>query len=143
MARALALLVLLAALAGCLTGTWKRDTSDAPVQEPTVEEFVLGTTELQTVLDALGAPIEVWEHERDGIAMAYGWFESRSFEIKVRAMRVDSADDDLDLILADQEGLRQAVVFYFDPRCRLAGWRRGLLEDLLAERVARPSVPMR
>jgi hypothetical protein len=139
--RALPLLPLF--LAGCVSVTWTRESRYDPVPGEAVAKLSAGESDLGTCLEALGAPLWVWEHPfnggdgRDGAALAYGWFDERDLGLSfsVPVSKEVSASFDFDKIDARMRGL----VLFFDGDWKLTAWRSGLLRDLTRE-ARRPPV---
>lgn len=132
--------LLLAVAPGCVTGSFTRDSRFEPVPRGALRPLQPGESDLQDALDALGAPLWVWEVPGDGMAVAYGWEEERAWGLSfsVPLTRQLSANFDYDDIDADLAG----VVLFFDAERRLVEKRRGRLRDLALEELrARPSDP--
>jgi len=125
--------------AGCVRVTWRRDTRFAP---PPAEAIEAATESggLAATLAALGAPLWVWEHEGDGVALAYGWRESRSWNLNLSVPVTNNASASFDYTSIDSDMI--GIVLFFDSDLRLREVRRGRLRDLTLERRKRRPAPV-
>ena len=129
------LLALLPLLAGCVSGSWGRTNRHEPPSEEAIATRSPGESGLGQCLDALGAPLWVWEYRGDGVALAYGWLErvAWGFDVSVPLTDYYSASFDYTDIDSEMPGL----VLLFDGELTLRELRRGLLRDLIL-RAGRP-----
>jgi hypothetical protein len=133
-------LALLAPLQSCISLTWQHEITLEPVRPEAVATLQPGTSDLGACLDALGAPLYVWEYRGDEIALAFGWLESRHWGAGVRAQVVEnvSASFNYDAIDAATEG----YVLFFDEAWKLTAVRRGKLRNLAAAIARHPPAPV-
>jgi len=127
---------------GCVSGNWVRESADQPLSLASLSEVEIHSSSLQEVLDLFGAPLSVWENDHTAVAVAYGWFESNAYAVKVsyQVAKGNSADFDYDRSSAKMNG----VVFIFDENLTLRSWRAGRLADILGESArVRPTLPPR
>ncbi len=59
----------------CVSVNWTHDSWATPTPKQALAEMEVGVTSLSEVLGRLGAPLQLWEHRRDGLVLAYGWRE--------------------------------------------------------------------
>jgi hypothetical protein len=142
MPRLLTTLALALACASCLQVNWRQESRHSPVDPAATATLAAGETELSACLDALGAPLWVYEHEvegRTGAVLAWGWLDTRDlgWRVSVPLYRGVSASLDVDRI--DQR--MRGVVLFFDEDWVLSAWREGLLVDLTYA-VRRPPAPL-
>lgn len=135
------LLIIFGALtAGCVSVNWERESRFTPPDEQSLDGLQAGESGLGHCLDALGAPLWVWEYDGDGVALAYGWLEERRWNINVSAPVSDSLSASFDF--TDAASNMEGLVLLFDEELILHELRRGLLVDLTtAARRARPAPP--
>lgn len=135
-----ALLAVLPALAGCISLSMRYANAESAIASEELEQVGQPGRDLQDVLDRFGAPFDVWETARGGLALAYGWYESRSFGASVSVPVWESVSASLN---ADSAvGRMRGVVFFYDRDLAPAGWRTGALRDLRqADGRRRPSLP--
>ncbi len=133
-------LCLLLALSSCVVVNWSRDSWASPTPPATVAELEAGVTTLAQVLDRLGAPLQVWEHQREGLVLAYGWRQLGGQGVRVSAPVYRGTSVSFDYTQSEQ-GLR-GVLLFFDADWRLEKVSEGWLSDLTqAMRRASPSIP--
>ncbi len=135
--------LLIAALAGCVSGDYARTTFDEPVVTARLELLRPRQDDLGRCLAMLGAPHRVFEYRvapdlTAGMALLWYWREGRGFGIEV-----SSPSDDVPGSLSfDLDGLDlPGCMLWFGPDLVLEGWRSGRVGDLLAQR-ARPAWPV-
>ena len=124
-------LILLLALPSCVRFQYARFNINAPIEVRAVDELRPGESRLEDCLQALGAPIKVWEYADGGVALAYGWQDesdwgfhvSWSFEVLVSAS--------FDYSRATQH--MYGVVLLLDKDLALLRVRRGLLTSITAD----------
>jgi len=124
---------------GCLRVTWQRETRFAPPPAGAIGAAEQGGG-LSATLATLGAPLWVWEHEQDGVALAYGWRQSRSWNFNLSIPISNDASASFDYTDVDRE--MTGVVFFFDRDLSLQEVRRGRLRDLTLERRRRRPAPV-
>lgn len=71
--RSAALIGLALVAASCVQVGWNRESALEPIEPEQVEALVPGEADLGDCLDALGAPVAVWEYQVDGLALAWAW----------------------------------------------------------------------
>lgn len=115
-----------------------RFRADEPVDAAALGTLRPGTTDLASALAALGAPLRVFEHQGDGIALLWAWRDVDDWSLEVSVPVTDQANANFELDLTDTE--LPGCMLWFDGALRLERWRRGTLGELLPARV-RPSAP--
>lgn len=138
--RALAALALASCASGCLSLNWTRNREPQAL-DPRWAELEVGTARLEDALALLGAPLFVYEHERDGAVLVWGrgLADDKGFNVSVPVSdQGGSASIDYSSLSA---GLR-GVLMVFDADWRLALAREGCLHDLTGGHGARPSAPL-
>lgn len=131
------LLALLPLIGGCLNITWQRESRFAPPPEEAVARLQPDESSLGHCLNALGAPLWVWEYRGDGVGLAYGWLETESSGFNLSAPVTDYVAVSLDYDEVDSE--MHGLVLLFDEDLNLTELRRGLLRDLTTKaRRTRP-----
>ena len=129
--RTLAVLACLGALSSCISLNWSRDTRFEPPPRGALASLRPGESDLARCLAVLGAPLYVAEHRVDGLALAYGWYESaaKGFGFSIPLARRTSASFDFDRIDADMKG----CVLILDPDGKLTLVRKGRLRAITAD----------
>ena len=123
--------------AGCVSASWNRELRYAPPAPEAIATLQPGESTLGPCLDALGAPLWVWEYDGDGVALAYGWLEQRGWNVNVSMPVADNFSLSLDY--TDISAEMQGLVLLFNAELALVDLRRGLLRDLTRGRPrARP-----
>ena len=124
------LLALALSLGGCISVNYQRFSQFEPVDEFALSEIQTPGTDLQTCLDALGAPLFVRETPH-GVVLAYGWQDAGrwGFDVSITFERVIRVSFDYNQI---DEQLR-GVVLLFDSDWKLIALRRGFLRDLTGQ----------
>jgi hypothetical protein len=125
---------------GCVSGSWVRESADAPIEMAALSAIEVNASTLEDVLDMFGAPLSVWEFNSTAAAVAYGWYESHLYNVRVsyKVNAGNTSDFNYDRAEAQMNG----VVFFFDENWILRSWRAGRLKDLLEEGIRkRPSLP--
>ena len=132
---ALAALLPVLCLAGCLNVRWHRQRGFEPVTDEQLAALSADDADLTRVLASLGAPLDVREYKREGLVLAYGWSTTETWGLRVSLPVADSvsASFNYDQIDASAPG----VVLFLDGDLRLVRWRRGLLLDLTRD-IERP-----
>lgn len=136
----LLLFAVLALSPSCLSFEWSRVSRYAPVPAELEASLEVGDSDLERCLARLGAPLWVLEQpveSKDGALLAWGWFESEDFGVRVSYAfdRFVSASFDYEQIDAEMQG----IVAVFDESWRLIKLERGLLRDLASDLTqARP-----
>src|SRR5687768_5768447 len=128
--RGVALALLAAVLcAGCVRLGFRRDTRLEPLPQAALQSLEPGVSDLGTALDQLGPPLDAWELPDHSIALAWGWYRSRGWRLRVSAPVPRSGSSaSLDY---RREGARlRGVVLFFDEDLRLVKLRKGDLRDL-------------
>lgn len=127
---------------GCVSGDWVRESADAPLSLASLSEVEVHSSSLQNVLDLFGAPLSVWENDNTAVAVAYGWYESNAYAVKVSYQIIKGSSADIDYDQSDAQ--MNGVVFIFDETLTLRSWRAGRLADILGESArVRPTLPPR
>ncbi len=123
-------LLLMLATSSCLSISWERHYQEKPVERQTVDGLLIGETNLDDCLAALGAPIFVDElNER--MALTYGWGQSTAWNLSVDVSIVDDAASSVSYG-SFRERMR-GVVLIFDRAGILRVVRHGRLNDLRRE----------
>lgn len=133
---------LVTATVGCINVSvgYSRGLTHEPTAQARIDELEKimqsGSVPLQTCLDALGAPLLVWEAPR-GIALAYGHRDQSAWEFNISySLRLGvPVQLDLATTAADLDG----VVLWFDDALRLTGIQRGQLRSLARDGIRRPA----
>lgn len=137
--------VLLASLlsaAGCVTGSWSRDSNGEPVLQERLERLRPGEDSLGDCLQRLGAPDRVFEHDvapdgSAGVALLWVWRDEAGFGIEVSSGQDEAPGSfEFDYAGVDLPG----CVLWFAPDLVLQRWRAGLVGDLMPRRP-RPTEP--
>lgn len=130
-ARGIALFLAAACLSGCVRGRWQRQKLNEQPAPGAVETLAPGEADLAQALEALGAPLFVWEQPRGSFALAYGWTEGRGIggTVSIPISRAWSPSYSYDDVDANLFGL----VLIFDHTTRLEVVREGYLRELAAE----------
>jgi hypothetical protein len=125
----LALLPLL--LASCVSFTWYRTHSNEPSPKNALSTLVPGKSTLDECLQALGAPLYLWEYKGDGAALAWGWndlnWKGVTLSVPIYDQTAASASYDY-----GAERMKGAVLL-FDRDLVLESVREGWLRDLESE----------
>ena len=121
-------------LAGCVSGNYTRVLVNEPIDETRLASLEPGA-DLQLCLDALGAPLRVWETETGRFALAYGWIRQRGWSVRVSYPLASY----FSASISYQDQLRKmaGAVLWFDRDLKLIEAKTGQLSDLLPRR--RPS----
>lgn len=130
---------LLTALPGCVKLRFHHDNRFEPALDAAIATLDPGRVDLAAALRRLGAPLFVWEHDGDGVALAWGWQEQSGWGITVSYEVVQHAEVSFsyDSVTDDLQGL----VLLFDQDLVLRVIRRGYLRDLAGElREQRPAL---
>ena len=120
---------LAAALASsCVSFRFDRATVNVPPKQGVLARLSAGETTLASALDALGAPLYVWEYKGDGLALAWGWSEdaSRGLSLSIPLDQGGSATASYDDLARHLRG----VVLFFGPDLALESMREGFLNEL-------------
>jgi hypothetical protein len=138
-ARLAALATFATICASCVSFRYDRTTVNAPPKKGVVAGLATGKTSLADALQALGAPLYVWEYKGDGIALAWGWSEdkARGIKLSVPIDRGQSASASYDDLAKHLHG----VVLLFDAELVLEQMRTGYLNELRAELDRRRPAP--
>ncbi len=121
---------------GCVTGSYERGLVDEPIVDRRLDGLQIGTDDLGSCLEALGAPHRVFEvavgpELTSGMALLWVWRDASGFGVQVSVAARDlSASWSGDFAGADLPG----CMLWFDADLRLEAWRRGRLGELLARR---------
>jgi hypothetical protein len=129
------LLLLPLALASCVSFSWSRDRRHEPLAKDAIQGLEPGRSTLAECLEALGAPLHVWEYKGDGAALAWGWNDEDRKGISLSIPVYEQASASLSYDDAREE-LRGAVLL-FDRDLVLEQVRRGWLRDLESELMRR------
>ena len=124
--------------AGCVSVRFQHENRFEPIPDPSIQSLVPGAADLDLALARLGAPLFVWEHDQEGMALAWGWQEQSGWGFSVSYEVVAHAEVSFtyDSIAKDLQGL----VLLFDRDLTLRVIRRGYLRDLGGElRKHRPA----
>ena len=124
------LLLLALVLSGCVSVNYQRFSQLEPIDEFALTEIQTPGTDLQTCLDALGAPLFVRETPH-GVVLAYGWQDAGQwgFDVSITFERFVRVSFDYSQI---DEQLRGAVLL-FDSDWKLIALRRGFLKAVTGE----------
>lgn len=130
MQRLAAGLLLLGCCASCFSVMWERHRRFERIPDEALAGLATDAATMQTALDALGAPLYVWELPREGVALAYGWYDGRELGAQVSVPLTDSYSASLSY--NDIDASLYGVVLSFDAGRTLRFVRRGTLRDLAA-----------
>ena len=110
-----------------------RFQEDEPIAAAALQGLRPGVSELGDCLCVLGAPNQVFEHGRDGMALLWNWrdVDDWSVDLSIPLQKNVSAKFEWDS--ADED--RQGCVLWFDENLRLERWRFGAMGELLPERA--------
>ncbi|MBL8861594.1 MAG: hypothetical protein JNK02_06235 [Planctomycetes bacterium] len=120
-----------ALLSGCVAVAYRREIREVPPEPARVEAFEPGATHLGAVIDALGAPLYVWEGAAGGVVLAYGGLRTREWGVEVSIPLGDQGS--ASFAYDDAAARTRGHVLVFDPELRLALVRAGNLADLRQE----------
>jgi hypothetical protein len=137
------LLLLGPLMAGCVRFSWERESRFEPPEPSVIENLQAGKTDLTQALAELGAPLWVWEYpslEGQGAALAYGWYQNQDRGLRVSIPVVRGLSPSFSYGRIDRR--MRGLVLFFNEDWKLAGWRKGLLQDLTTELVRRRPVYM-
>ena len=132
---------LLAALlcSGCVTGTYSRSQSYAPVVHEQLVALEPGKATLAEALASLGAPLFVWEWMGDGAALAWGWGDEAGWGL---SLSVPVSDTSATVFAWDSKALDlPGAVLFFGADGILLEAREGKLSDIRAETIRRRPAP--
>ena len=104
-----------------------------------MESLSAGGGDLSECLEALGAPLNVWQ-VGDGYALSWAWYDAEelSYRIQVPMTQTFNASLDYSTIARETQGL----LLLFDRSDKLVVVKEGFLRDLMAEDDRRsPAVP--
>lgn len=135
-ARAAALLLAAALAPGCVQLSYRRTLQHREVPAEVSSDLAVREADLAECLDALGAPLFVWEQPEGWMALAYGWEDTRhgGVNLSVPISRFFSASVDYNEVDSELKG----VVLVFDDERRLVRVRRGVLRELASSERPRP-----
>ena len=123
----LGLALLSAGLSGCVSIDWRRTQRHQRVEREVLRELRPGRDDLASCLDRLGAPLFVFE-EPEGVALAWGWYESDTWGLGVSIPVAKSASASVDVL--DEDSRLKGVVLFFDRDWVLRFARRGKLAEV-------------
>lgn len=134
--------VLVAVLQGCLQLRFTRDTRLEPIDVAALDSLVTpleapARDDLAAALATLGPPLEAWELEQGGMALAWGWYREGGWQATVSVPLSDHGGSASIDYTSRDANLRGAVLF-FDPSLRLIASRRGYLRELRSSSRTRP-----
>ena len=138
--RAAALVVSVALVLGlesCIGVSWRRRTFDVPIADASLAALAPGVSTLGECLDALGAPLYVWEYKGDGVALGYGWLKRSEVGVSASVPVAErfNASFSFDEIRSQLDG----VVLFFGPELKLELVRRGYLREIAPAERRRPA----
>lgn len=139
---AAALLLVAAVASACVTGSYQHAGIDEPVPAARLEALRPGHDDLAACLTALGAPHRVFEYRvgddgSSGAALLWFWRDASGFGVDVSSGSRDVPGSlQFDFLGTDLPG----CMLWFLPDLRLERWQRGLVGDLLPQRL-RPGGP--
>ena len=88
-------------------------------------------------LYGLGAPLYVWELPRGHVALAWGWFDSRTLSVQLSIPTKSPADPSFQFSQIDNR--LRGYVLAFDQEVQLVFVKRGYLAEIADELRRRPS----
>lgn len=131
------MLALSAFTSGCVQVRFERDTRMEPLPEGALATLSPGATKLEDVLRRLGPPLFAWELPQQGSALAWGWFHSGGWQVKISVPTGSKVLSPYIDYGNEVERMRGAVLF-FDRDLKLVSMREGSIRDLREETRARP-----
>jgi hypothetical protein len=133
-------IALLAPLASCISVTWRHEVDLEHVSARKIKHLQPGVSDLGACLDALGAPLYVWEYRGDGLVLAYGWLQTKHWGAGARADMGNgiSASFNYDSI----DGATTGYVLFFDEHWILTAVQHGNLRDIAAGYQRRRPAPV-
>ena len=131
---------LLAPLAGCFTVTWEHAVEHERVSHRAIKHLQPGTSDLGACLDALGAPLYVWEYRGDGLVVAYGWLQTLHWGAGAYAPMGNGVNASFNYDSID--GATQGYVLFFDEAWVLTAVKAGNLRDIAAAYQRRRPAPV-
>lgn len=136
------LMTLVAALPGCLQLRFTRDTRLEPLDVAVLDRLVnrdesSARDDLAAALAALGPPLDAWELEQGGMALAWGWYREAGWQATL-SVPLSEHGGSASIDYASRDANLRGAVLFFDPSLRLIASRRGYLRELRSTSRARP-----
>lgn len=125
--------------ASCISVVWERDRWHRPLSGEVVEALDAEGVDLASCLDALGAPLKVWQ-VGDGYALTWAWYDAEEWSYRLQFPLTQTFNASLDYSTIDRE--TQGLLLLFDRSDQLVMVKEGFLQDLMAEEDGRsPALP--
>ncbi len=112
----------------CVSFRYERDIIEREPVAAVVAGLEVGTADLEAVLAALGAPVDVWEGANGNPVLSYGGLRSSEWNVDVSVPIADNGSASLSY--TDTTAKTRGTVFVFGTDLRLEIVRSGLLGDL-------------
>ena len=123
----------------CISVVWERDRWHRPLPGEVVEALDAEGVDLASCLDALGAPLKVWQ-VGDGYALTWAWYDAEEWSYRLQFPLTQTFNASLDYSTIDRE--TQGLLLLFDRSDQLVMVKEGFLQDLMAEEDGRsPALP--
>ena len=123
----------------CISVVWERDRWHRPLPGEVVEALDAEGVDLASCLDALGAPLKVWQ-VGDGYALTWAWYDAEEWSYRLQFPLTQTFNASLDYSTIDRE--TQGLLLLFDRSDQLVMLKEGFLQDLMAEEDGRsPALP--
>jgi len=115
--------------ASCVTVDLDRFRRYEPVEDVAWANLVPGEADLSDCLEALGAPLRVWEPRPGALALAWVWVDRADWGLSVAVPTGEAVDASFSYrdVSASDEGL----LLVFDETWRLESIERGQVSDVL------------
>ena len=120
----------------CVQVGYERETRLEPLPQGALEKLTPGVSDLKTALDLLGPPIFVWELPEQGSALAWGWYSSVGWKVRVSDGNKGEVSASFNYERA-AEHMHGAVLF-FNRAWQLTAVREGVLSELRDDSRVRP-----
>ena len=125
----------------CISIVWERDRWHRPPPPSAVDSLNKGELHLAACLDALGAPLHVWQ-VTDGYALSWAWYDAEEVSYRLQFPLTQTFNASLDYSTIDRN--TQGLMLLFDDSDRLVLVKEGFLRDLMAEdEVRSPALPLK
>ena len=132
-----AAILLVCLTAGCIRFQWTRDRGLEPLPLDQLETMEAGSVTVRDCLATFGAPLDVWQYRVEGVALAYGYADTRNLGGTVAVPVNQYARPSF--TYGDVAARQYGVVFFFDREWRLESFSEGYLHELLERADTRRS----
>ncbi len=129
--RLVSLAAALASLSSCMSFNYDRHRALEPLDHARFSALRPNESDLGACLAALGAPLYVWEHHGNGLALGYAWQQERHWSAGVRFDLVRGTSASFNY--TDIDASTQGFVLFFDEHWKLCALREGCLRDITTD----------